>query len=386
MKLSLKRIWRISGTLMVLSAAVQPLTATTCSPTTDVLHFDGGYRARMWYVTPEGDVGQASSGIWESGNSGLLWFFDRENAEVLVKVLNGCGLNGHRWVFSASATDMYFNMHVRSPDGRLWRYEKPAGFHVPVGDTEAFPCGEGSDGEPPDGNPDGPPPPAVPGDAIGACYHRQLATGLSGEARMSDRRTIQNLDFAIDSSFTPSTYSKIENMIPRIIRELAGVPHRGRITPGTVKEEEVSWGTWRTIVERPQWISIVRHPGEGRAATQAKGGQQRDASLLRSGRFHERPWTVLISDDGWNSTDVVIAHELGHAIFGLGHVSDPNNIMCTDYYVEGYDYDEHWSTRARCRTKGRIWQAGHRDDIDFVSNLKSYVRSQLDIADVCGEN
>ncbi len=62
----------------------------------------------MCYRTPQGQEGQAKSRVWASGQSGVLWFF--ENAEVLVKVLNGCSHNGHRWVYVAPVTDLEFNL------------------------------------------------------------------------------------------------------------------------------------------------------------------------------------------------------------------------------------------------------------------------------------
>ena len=52
-------------------------------------------------------VGSAGGG-WASGQAGILWFFDRGNAEVPVKVLDGCADNGHRWVLVAPVTDLAF--------------------------------------------------------------------------------------------------------------------------------------------------------------------------------------------------------------------------------------------------------------------------------------
>ena len=62
-------------------------------------------------------MGEAKGGIWASGQSGLLWFFDRGNAEVLVKVLDGCSYNDRRWVFVAPVTDVAFNLHVTDSRG-----------------------------------------------------------------------------------------------------------------------------------------------------------------------------------------------------------------------------------------------------------------------------
>ncbi len=112
-----------------------------CTPTTDVLQFDGGYGVRMCYVTGEGETGQAQAGVWASSQSGILWFFSRENAEVLVKVLDGCEYNGHRWVFVAPVTDVGFELRVTAPDGETWTHTNEAGTTASTrSDTSAFRC------------------------------------------------------------------------------------------------------------------------------------------------------------------------------------------------------------------------------------------------------
>ncbi len=112
-----------------------------CTPTTDVLQFDGGYGVRMCYVTGEGETGQAQAGVWASSQSGILWFFSRENAEVLVKVLDGCEYNGHRWVFVAPVTDVGFELRVTAPDGETWTHTNTAGTTASTrSDTSAFRC------------------------------------------------------------------------------------------------------------------------------------------------------------------------------------------------------------------------------------------------------
>ena len=118
-----------------------------CTPTTTVLQFDGGYEVSMCYRTPDGDEGQAKSGIWASGQAGLLWFFDRGNAEVLVKVLDGCSHNGHRWAFVAPVTTLEFNLWVTGPDGRRWTHSNRQGAAASTkADTRAFSCSDESGG------------------------------------------------------------------------------------------------------------------------------------------------------------------------------------------------------------------------------------------------
>jgi hypothetical protein len=45
-------------------------------------------------------------------NSGIFWFFDSSNWEVMVKSVNGCGLNNRYWIYSAATTDVFYRMEV----------------------------------------------------------------------------------------------------------------------------------------------------------------------------------------------------------------------------------------------------------------------------------
>lgn len=121
---------------------------TGCTPTTTVLSFDGGYDVSMCYVTPQGEEGQAKAGVWASSQSGILWFFDRENAEVLVKVLDGCSHNEHRWVFVAPVTTLEFNLRITGPNGRRWTHSNRQGATASTkSDTRAFNCADEAVGD-----------------------------------------------------------------------------------------------------------------------------------------------------------------------------------------------------------------------------------------------
>ena len=114
---------------------------TDCVPRTTPLVFAGGYRVSMCYQTPSGEIGEGKAGIWASGESGLLWFFNRDNAEVLIKVLDGCAISGHRWVFVAPVTDLAFNLYVTDSNGQRWPLRNPQGRTAPTrSDTSAFRC------------------------------------------------------------------------------------------------------------------------------------------------------------------------------------------------------------------------------------------------------
>jgi hypothetical protein len=73
---------------------------------------------------------------------GLFWFFAPDNPELLVKVLDGCGLNGHFWVFASAGTDVGVTVTVTDTlSGRTWARTHVKGTAMPpIQDTSALPC------------------------------------------------------------------------------------------------------------------------------------------------------------------------------------------------------------------------------------------------------
>ncbi|MEM6702774.1 MAG: hypothetical protein AAF690_08730 [Acidobacteriota bacterium] len=77
-----------------------------------------------------------------SDDTASFWFFDQDNWEMLVKTLDGCGVNGHYWVFSSAATDVAFTLTVTDTVTSVTRtYQNPLGNRASaITDTSAFPC------------------------------------------------------------------------------------------------------------------------------------------------------------------------------------------------------------------------------------------------------
>jgi hypothetical protein len=73
-------------------------------------------------------------------DSGLFWFFDPDNLEIFVKVLRGCGLNSHYWVFAAGLTNVEVTLIVvDTVSGEERTYFNASGTaFAPVQDTSAF--------------------------------------------------------------------------------------------------------------------------------------------------------------------------------------------------------------------------------------------------------
>ena len=115
--------------------------STDCEPGGPALTLAGGYKVSLCYETYAGETDRALDWGLDSEQSALLYFFERDNAEVLIKVLDGCGVNGHRWVFVAPVTDLAFNLVVESPDGQRWTHDNRLGRTADAAsDISAFAC------------------------------------------------------------------------------------------------------------------------------------------------------------------------------------------------------------------------------------------------------
>ena len=102
---------------------------------------DGRYTVAVSWSTRDGGEGSGKTPRAGTSDSGLFYFFDSGNWEMLVKVLDGCGVNGHHWVFAASATDVLFKIVVTDTvTGVVKMYEKTSDGPAPAfNDVAAFP-------------------------------------------------------------------------------------------------------------------------------------------------------------------------------------------------------------------------------------------------------
>ena len=95
----------------VMPGACTPNATTLCLPDTD------RFRVTVFFSTVQGpgQSGDAraipldSIGITKGG---IFAFTDAQNPEFLVKVLDGCAINGHYWVFFAATTNVGFDLTV----------------------------------------------------------------------------------------------------------------------------------------------------------------------------------------------------------------------------------------------------------------------------------
>ena len=73
-------------------------------------------------------------------DTGYFWFFEASSVEVVVKVLDGCPLNAHSWVFAGGLTNVGVTLTVTDTQtGAVKTYTNPPDTALaPIQDTSAF--------------------------------------------------------------------------------------------------------------------------------------------------------------------------------------------------------------------------------------------------------
>lgn len=125
--------------------ACLPDNTTLCI---DDVEGDGRFRITIEYDTVlggglSGDALASPLSAVGADKGGLFSFFDPATPEVLVKVLNGCGLTDHYWIYFSAGTNAGFGIKVEDLilGGAPWTYENPDLTPAPaVQDIYALPC------------------------------------------------------------------------------------------------------------------------------------------------------------------------------------------------------------------------------------------------------
>lgn len=121
-----------------------PVAVNCGVSTATTLCLNNRYTVRtFWRTNPTPGTatdGQGQVASCPNPGSGLFWFFAPTNWEVMVKVLNGCGLNNRWWLFSAATTNVFYRLEVTDvTTGTQKIYFNYPGPPAPaVTDTDAF--------------------------------------------------------------------------------------------------------------------------------------------------------------------------------------------------------------------------------------------------------
>jgi hypothetical protein len=88
-------------------AGNQPCTTTA----TTLCLFSGEFAVTATFRTPEGAMGQAQAHS-VTDDTGYFWFFSSSNVEFVIKVVDGCPVNNHFWIFAGGLTNVRVDIIV----------------------------------------------------------------------------------------------------------------------------------------------------------------------------------------------------------------------------------------------------------------------------------
>lgn len=128
------------GSVAQQTITVAPAGAAACDTPTTLCLDNNRFQVTANWTKNTGESGVGTR-VKLTDESGYFWFFDPNNVEMVVKVLNGCALNGAYWVFAAGLTNVQVDWLVTDTlTGATFVGTNPQGMaFVPVQETRAFP-------------------------------------------------------------------------------------------------------------------------------------------------------------------------------------------------------------------------------------------------------
>lgn len=120
-------------------AAAPGLAQGNCFPTATHLCLNGArFQVDVDWMLPGGIAGKGRA-VPLTDDTGSFWFFDNSNLELVVKVLDGRGVNGHFWVYYGGLSDVEYRITLTdTATGVQEIYVNPAGRLASGSDVAAF--------------------------------------------------------------------------------------------------------------------------------------------------------------------------------------------------------------------------------------------------------
>ena len=114
--------------------------AQPCNPSPTALCLSASrFEVKVTWTDFQNNTGDGQA-IPLTADTGYFWFFTNTNVELVIKVLDARGVNGHFWVFYGALSNVQYEITVRdSQTGDVQTYDNSAGQFASTGDTLAFP-------------------------------------------------------------------------------------------------------------------------------------------------------------------------------------------------------------------------------------------------------
>ncbi|MFL6196871.1 MAG: hypothetical protein ACJ75H_21990 [Thermoanaerobaculia bacterium] len=90
----------------------QRFTVATCAVASNQICLGGRFRAEVSFTSPWTGRPEAGQPIPLTADTGAFWFFQPENVELVIKVLDGRAVNGRFWVYFGALSDVEYVVTV----------------------------------------------------------------------------------------------------------------------------------------------------------------------------------------------------------------------------------------------------------------------------------
>ena len=128
---------RTNDSTAILGQRSSAASSGLCVPDAQTLCLsDNRFKVTATYQSGAG----SATAIPGTSDTGQFWFFSASNVEMVIKVLNGCGINNRYWVFAGGLTNVQVTMTVADmSNGTIKTYVNPQSTPFqPIQDTSAF--------------------------------------------------------------------------------------------------------------------------------------------------------------------------------------------------------------------------------------------------------
>ncbi len=114
--------------------------AGACASDAATLCLNGGrFRVPAAWRAPALASGGVGRAVALTGDAGYFWFFSASNVELVVKLVDGRGLNGRYWFFSGALSDVDYTIAVTdTATGAVRTYFNPSETLSSIADVSAF--------------------------------------------------------------------------------------------------------------------------------------------------------------------------------------------------------------------------------------------------------
>jgi hypothetical protein len=118
------------------------IPASYCFPTATAFCALNRFRVEVSFIDPRSATTGQGRAVQLTDDTGVFWFFGPSNLELMLKVLDATGVNGHFWVFYGALSDVEYTITVTdTATGAQKTYHNPLHHLASEADIEAFTAG-----------------------------------------------------------------------------------------------------------------------------------------------------------------------------------------------------------------------------------------------------